>query len=105
MVFSDYLKGTSPLVLLDFPTLSVEGLRNMDVKAMLLQCTSPDASVVNRNQVLKTSVLHLPCTFLFSPGVSAETDVHRTTAGQRESQITHLMFQSTSSCGIASTFS
>lgn len=50
---------------------------------------------------------HLPCTLPFSPGVYAETHEHRTTAGQWVFQITHLpmMFQSTSSKDIPSTFS
>lgn len=51
-------------------------------------------------------MLHLPCTLSFSPGVYAETHVHRTTAGQWVFRITHLlMFQSTSSRDIPSTFS
>lgn len=65
---------------------------------------SPEASGFTGTMILETSMSPLPCTFVFSPTVYAETNVDRIPVRVFQ-MIALLMLQSTSSCDIPSTLS
>lgn len=78
------MNGKLPLVFLDFLPHSMEDLKNMDVMGhattfyeLETEEASPDASGFTGTMIWETSVLPLPCTFIFSPTFYAETNVDR----------------------------